>query len=73
MRLIPTILLLITFYGLYWLNYRKQRIGFLLLGLSAFGWAVWNLYIREYEQAIRTGGSGIISILTYLHWGKNNA
>jgi len=70
MKLIPTLILCITFGGLYHLNYKKRRIGFLFFGTSALCWSAWNIYIGEYQQAVQQGLSGVFTFWTFWHWGR---
>lgn len=65
---IPRIIILNSMIGVYFINWKKNKTGFIILGASAFAWCFWNLHIGQNEQALSTGISGVTSIIGWFKW-----
>lgn len=58
-------------FGVYYLNHKHQKEGFLFLGLSAALWVLHNLSIGQYEQAATCGFSTVTSLYGYWKWKRD--
>jgi nicotinamide riboside transporter PnuC len=52
------------------LNTRKIRNGFIFWIVSNFGWVLYNIYTKTYEQIPAWVTLTILSSYGYWHWGK---
>ena len=64
----PRMIMFISLVGVYYLNWKHNKAGFIFLGISALCWAWYDWGIGAHEQAIMVFGSAVTSIIGYLKW-----
>ena len=64
----PRVVLLISGIGIYFLNFRRDKKGFIFFAISAIGWAVYDVRLGASEQALVMLFSAFTSFAGYFKW-----
>lgn len=67
---LPRIIICISFVGVVLLNHMKNRWGFVVFGISAFLWSVYDIGLGEYEHAAASAVSSAVSFYGFWRWGR---
>lgn len=68
---LPRLILFISAIGIYFLNHRHDKRGFLFFATSAAGWVVYDIEIGAYEQALTNAFSAAVSLYGYWKWSRD--
>jgi len=69
----PRVVILISGIGMWFINFRRQRIGFIFFSIAAIGWAIHDFHIGEFEQMAVMIANIFTPILGWWKWGKIDA
>lgn len=68
---LPRLIICISLLGVYFMNHRHDKRGFLFFATSAALWTWYDVDLGIYEQAMTNAASSIVSIYGYIKWRKD--
>jgi hypothetical protein len=66
----PRVVIIISLLGMYFINWRRHRIGFLFFSVGAFGWMLYDIHGGSYERALIMAGNVITPLIGWWRWGR---
>ncbi len=66
----PRMVILISGIGMWYINVRRRRVGFLFFSVAALGWAIYDWRMGAYEQAAVMAANVVTPLIGWWRWGK---
>lgn len=68
---LPRCIIIVSLIGIYFINHKHDKRGFLCFAIGALGWVVYDIGLGAYEQAGANAFSMVSSIYGYWKWTKD--
>jgi len=67
---IPRLIICVSMFGIYYLNWRRERVAFVFHTIAALGWTFYMWHIGELEATGSMMFSAATSIMGWVRWGQ---
>lgn len=68
---LPRLVIFVSLCGIYYLNHKHSKTGFLFFAVGALGWVIYDIGLGAYEQAGANAFSFFSSLYGYWKWSRD--